>query len=91
MLSTAAATVLVGTLYPMFYDLAGLGSLTVGAPYFNSFFAPMSLFAAAAAGFAQLLGVGRFKTALAVCAAAALAVSMWPSPPTETSIPATSL
>ena len=72
-LSTAAATVLVGTLYPMFYDLAGLGSLTVGAPYFNSFFAPMSLFAAAAAGFAQLLGVGRFKTALAVCAAAALA------------------
>lgn len=60
-LCVAAAAVLTGTLYPVFYDMAGLGTLTVGAPYFNSFFAPMTLFAAAAAGFAQLLPLARIR------------------------------
>ena len=36
-LCVASAAVLVGTLYPVFYDMLGLGTLTVGAPYFNSY------------------------------------------------------
>ena len=71
-LCVGAAAVLVGTLYPVFYDMAGLGSLTVGAPYFNSFFAPMSLFAAVAAGGAQILGARHLKATIAACAVVAL-------------------
>ncbi len=29
--------VLLGTLYPLFYEVSGLGNLSVGAPYFNFF------------------------------------------------------
>ena len=36
-----ALTTLLGTLYPLFYQAIGLGSLSVGAPYFNSLFVPM--------------------------------------------------
>lgn len=72
-LCVAAAAVLVGTLYPVFYDMAGLGTLTVGAPYFNSFFAPMTLFASLAAGGAQILAVRKFKLTVACCAVIALA------------------
>ncbi len=72
-LCTAFGAVLVGTLYPVFYDMAGLGTLTVGAPYFNSFFAPMTLFAAVAAGAVQILAVRSFKVAAAVSLVVALA------------------
>ena len=34
-LSTAAGTVLLGTLYPLFADALGLGKVSVGPPYFN--------------------------------------------------------
>ncbi|USD66385.1 heme lyase NrfEFG subunit NrfE [Vibrio sp. SCSIO 43136] len=34
--------VLIGTFYPMVYQLAGLGSISVGAPYFNQLVAPIS-------------------------------------------------
>ena len=37
----ACATVLLGTLYPMFMDIAGQGAITVGAPYFNATFLPL--------------------------------------------------
>ncbi len=82
-LCVAAAAVLVGTLYPVFYDMAGLGTLTVGAPYFNSFFAPMTLFAAVAAGGAQLLALKNAKATAAVCAVVAVAcgsIAFWTDP-----------
>ncbi|MBF0561360.1 MAG: heme lyase CcmF/NrfE family subunit [Alphaproteobacteria bacterium] len=40
-LSAAAATVLLGTLYPLFADALDLGKVSVGAPFFNATFVPM--------------------------------------------------
>ena len=40
-LATAAATVLLGTLYPLIADALELGNLSVGAPYFNTVFIPL--------------------------------------------------
>jgi cytochrome c-type biogenesis protein CcmF len=37
----AAATVLLGTLYPIFLDALGLGKISVGPPYFDSVFLPL--------------------------------------------------
>ncbi len=41
LLTTAAASVLLGTLYPLIVDALNLGKLSVGPPYFNSVFAPI--------------------------------------------------
>jgi cytochrome c-type biogenesis protein CcmF len=41
LLVVAAASVLLGTLYPLIIDALGLGKLSVGPPYFNSVFAPL--------------------------------------------------
>jgi len=41
LLVTAAGSVLLGTLYPLFIDALGLGKLSVGPPYFNSVFVPI--------------------------------------------------
>ncbi len=35
------ATVLLGTLYPLIADALGLGRISVGPPFFNSFFVPL--------------------------------------------------
>jgi cytochrome c-type biogenesis protein CcmF len=43
LLTTAAAAVLLGTLYPLIVDALNLGKLSVGPPYFNSVFAPIML------------------------------------------------
>lgn len=43
LLSVAAATVLLGTLYPLLTDALGLGSISVGEPYFNTVFVPLML------------------------------------------------
>ena len=40
-LSTAAGTVLLGTLYPLFMDALGLGKVSVGPPYFNIVMLPL--------------------------------------------------
>jgi len=37
----AAVTVLLGTIYPLILDAAGLGKISVGAPYFNAVFIPI--------------------------------------------------
>jgi cytochrome c-type biogenesis protein CcmF len=42
LLLTAAASVLLGTLYPLFMDALGLGKISVGPPYFNSVFVPLA-------------------------------------------------
>lgn len=41
LLATAAASVLLGTLYPLIVDALNLGKLSVGPPYFNTVFAPI--------------------------------------------------
>lgn len=43
LLSIAAITVLIGTLYPLIFSALGLGSLSVGAPYFNQTLTPFVL------------------------------------------------
>src|SRR5690606_13048199 len=40
-LAAGAATVLLGTLYPLVLEAAGGGSTSVGPPYFNLTFAPL--------------------------------------------------
>jgi len=41
-LAVIMLTVLLGTLYPLFADALGLGKLSVGPPYFNAFFVPLT-------------------------------------------------
>ena len=41
LLIVAAASVMLGTLYPLFLDALGLGKLSVGPPYFESVFVPL--------------------------------------------------
>jgi cytochrome c-type biogenesis protein CcmF len=41
LLTVAAASILLGTLYPLFLDVLELGKVSVGAPYFESVFVPM--------------------------------------------------
>ena len=43
LLMVAAASVLLGTLYPLLIDALGLGKLSVGPPYFNAVFMPLML------------------------------------------------
>ncbi|MEO8808464.1 MAG: heme lyase CcmF/NrfE family subunit [Burkholderiaceae bacterium] len=43
LLMVAAASVLLGTLYPLLIDGLSLGKLSVGPPYFNSVFMPLML------------------------------------------------
>ncbi len=43
LLTVAAFSVLLGTLYPLFVDVLELGKVSVGAPYFDSVFVPMMI------------------------------------------------
>jgi cytochrome c-type biogenesis protein CcmF len=54
LLVTAAATILLGTLYPLFVDALGMGKISVGAPYFAAVFVPLML------PLLFLIGVGPF-------------------------------
>ncbi len=40
-LAVAAASVFLGTLYPLFVDALGFGKISVGPPYFNAVFVPI--------------------------------------------------
>jgi len=40
-LVVACAAVLLGTIFPLFYDVLGLGRISVGPPYFNRVFIPL--------------------------------------------------
>src|SRR6202012_62522 len=53
-LVVAAASVLLGTLYPLLMDAFGLGQLSVGPPYFNAVFIPVML------PFFILIGIGPY-------------------------------
>ncbi|MCU7958443.1 MAG: heme lyase CcmF/NrfE family subunit [gamma proteobacterium symbiont of Bathyaustriella thionipta] len=52
LLVVAAASILLGTLYPLLLDALKLGKISVGPPYFNSVFIPLT------APLAVLMGVG---------------------------------
>jgi len=52
LLVVTAASILLGTLYPLIIDALGLGKLSVGPPYFNAIFIPLT------APLAFLVGIG---------------------------------
>ncbi len=41
LLAVASASVLLGTLYPLFLDALGMGKISVGPPYFEAVFVPL--------------------------------------------------
>jgi cytochrome c-type biogenesis protein CcmF len=43
LLVITAATILLGTLYPLLLDALGLGKISVGPPYFNAVFIPLTV------------------------------------------------
>ena len=53
--AVAASAVLVGTFYPMVFTAMNWGSISVGAPYFNHVFTPLSLLLMVAMGIAVVL------------------------------------
>ncbi|MFT4583334.1 MAG: cytochrome c-type biogenesis protein CcmF [Gammaproteobacteria bacterium] len=53
LLAVATATVLLGTLYPLFLEALGLGKISVGPPYFNVVFSAVMLPLIALMGFGQ--------------------------------------
>ena len=55
LLSVAAATVLLGTLYPLFLDALGGARISVGPPYFNATFLPLMLPLFVVMGFGPML------------------------------------
>jgi len=84
-LTTAAATVFIGTLYPLVLEAAGGGKVSVGPPYYNATFVPLMAPLVAALGVGPLLAwkrgdlrgaLGRLKFA-AAAAAVAFAMTAW--------------
>ena len=71
-LVVAALSVLLGTFYPLMFELMGLGTLSVGAPYFNSIFVPLTFICVLLMGITPLIHWKQFKwsknhkTALAI-------------------------
>jgi cytochrome c-type biogenesis protein CcmF len=53
-LVVTAASILLGTLYPLVLDALGIGKISVGPPYFNSVFVPLTIPLAALLGFGIL-------------------------------------
>ena len=81
LLVVAAASVLLGTLYPLVIDALGLGKLSVGPPYFNAVFVPLMvllLFFVATGPFARWKEASASAIArrLAIPAAVAVAVGI---------------
>ncbi|HIJ37257.1 MAG TPA: heme lyase CcmF/NrfE family subunit [Rhodospirillaceae bacterium] len=84
LMSTAAGTVLLGTLYPLFADALNLGKVSVGPPFFNAVFLPLMVPMVVTMGIGPLLqwkrgdlagALGRLK--LAFIAALLVAVGTW--------------
>lgn len=69
--------VMIGTFYPMLFSAFGLGTLSVGAPYFNSLFVPLALLAALGAALSMLRHQSwRYRLFLALGASALSAAAM---------------
>jgi len=84
LLVTTTATVLLGTLYPLFIDALGLGKISVGPPYFNTIFIPLTVPLVIAMGFGALCRwkkdtFARLRTDLGILLLASLiAGGIWP-------------
>ncbi len=52
LLVTSTAMILIGTLYPLIADVLNMGKISVGPPYFDFFFVPLSFGLMVAMGFA---------------------------------------
>lgn len=76
LVAAAALCVLVGTLYPLFYETMGWGTLSVGAPYFNTIFAPMTILAAVLIGAAQFSNSKRLSLLAALVFSIVIALSV---------------
>jgi len=83
LLTTACATVLLGTMYPLFLDALTGEKVSVGPPYFNATFGPLMVPLIAAMAVGPLLpwkradaigALARLKAAFAVAAIVVLAV-----------------
>ena len=53
--AVATSVVLLGTFYPLVFTMMQWGSISVGAPYFNTIFTPLTLLAMCAMGVAVVL------------------------------------
>ncbi|TWB18616.1 heme lyase CcmF/NrfE family subunit [Nitrospirillum bahiense] len=85
LLSTACATVFLGTLYPLFMDAVGGGKISIGPPFFNATFVPLMVPVVAVMALGPLLSwkradlagvLGRLKVAALAGVLAALA-GLW--------------
>ncbi len=81
LLATGAATVFIGTLYPLFLDAVGGDKVSVGFPFFNRTFVPLMVPLLLAIPIGPLLGWKRGDLAaalqrLAIAAGAALTVAI---------------
>ena len=54
-LVVVAASILLGTLYPLLLDALGVGKISVGPPYFNSVFVPLTIPLAILLGFGAMM------------------------------------
>ena len=81
LLSTATATVLIGTLYPLVLDVLGGSKISVGPPFFNATFVPLMIPLVAAMAVGPLLAwkradlagaLGRLWAAIALTAVVVL-------------------
>lgn len=60
----ATGLVLAGTLYPILFDVLGWGKISVGPPYFNTVFVPISLLLMLLTGVGPLVNWKRHQMAL---------------------------
>ncbi len=85
LLVVTAASILLGTLYPLFIDALGLGKISVGPPYFNAVFIPLMAPLAVAVGLGIMLRwkrdslgalFNRLQWFLAICVTGGLLVPL---------------
>ncbi len=85
-MTTAAAAVLLGTLYPLFLDAVGGAKVSVGPPFFNAVFIPLMIPMIAAMAFGPLLNwkrgdigaaFSRLKIAFVLALVATIATWAW--------------
>jgi cytochrome c-type biogenesis protein CcmF len=84
LMSTAAGTVLLGTLFPLFADLFDWGKISVGPPFFNMVFVPLMVPMIVTMAVGPLLswkrgdlGAALWKLKLAFAATVAVAAATW--------------
>ena len=83
-LTVLAAVVFIGTLYPLLIDSLGMGSISVGPPYFEALFVPLGLPLVLLVGFAGVVGWKRARAdvalrsmALPAAIAVVAALALW--------------